>query len=61
MAKNRPERDELREDRIHTEIIVDANGPDEQVTGWCCYLDDIRLPISSPLRSGAPHFAAENR
>ena len=42
----RPNRDPDREDRIHNEVIADANGPEEQVMGWHCYLDDnIRLLI----------------
>ncbi len=58
----RPNRDLDREDRIHNEVIADANGPEEQVMGWHCYLDDnIRFPfqatciavkIVSPLRKG---------
>jgi hypothetical protein len=58
----RPNRDPIREDRIHNEAIVDANGPEEQVMGWYYYLDDkIRFPfqakciaakIVSPLRKG---------
>lgn len=58
----RPKRDPVREDRIHTEAIADANGPEEQVMGWHCYLDDkIRFPFQakciavkavSPLRKG---------
>ena len=58
----RPVRDPDREDRIHNEVIADANGPEEQVMGWHCYLDDnIRFPfqakciavkIVSPLRKG---------
>jgi hypothetical protein len=60
----RPKKDPAREDRIHNEAIVDANGPEEQVMGWHCYLDDkIRFPfqakciaakIVSPLRKGRP-------
>jgi len=52
----------VREDRIHNEAIVDANGPEEQVMGWYYYLDDkIRFPfqaqciaakVVSPLRKG---------
>jgi hypothetical protein len=55
-------KDPVREDRIHNEAIADANGPEEQVMGWHCYLDDkIRFPfqarciarrIVSPLREG---------
>jgi hypothetical protein len=44
----RPKRDPIREDRIHNEAIVDANGPEEQVMGWHCYLDDkIRFPFQA--------------
>ena len=55
-------KDSVREDRIHNEAIVDANGPEEQVMGWYYYLDDkIRFPfrancitpnVVSPLRKG---------
>jgi hypothetical protein len=55
-------KDPVREDRIHNEAIVDANGPEEQVMGWYCYLDDkIRFPfqakclapkVVSPLKKG---------
>lgn len=58
----RPRRDPVREDRIHNEAIADANGPEEQIMGWHCYLDDkIRFPfqarctavkVVSPLRKG---------
>lgn len=58
----RPKRDPVRDDRIHNEVIADANGPEEQVMGWHCYLDDkIRFPLQakciavkivSPLRKG---------
>ena len=42
----RRKRDAVREDRIHNEAIADANGPEEQVMGWHCYLDDkIRFPF----------------
>jgi hypothetical protein len=30
----KPKKDPVREDRIHNEAIVDANGPEEQVMGW---------------------------
>jgi hypothetical protein len=56
------QKDPGREDRIYNEIIVDANGPEEQVMGWYYYLDDkIRFPFQakciaaklvSPLRKG---------
>jgi len=55
-------KDPVREDRINNEVIVDANGREEQVIGWCYYLDDrIRFPLQakcfvakviSPLRKG---------
>jgi len=58
----KPKRDPVREDRIHNEAIADANGPEEQVMGWHCYLDDkIRFPfhakciavkVVSPLQKG---------
>ena len=44
----RPEKDEAREERIHMEIVVDANGPEEQAMGWYNYLDDIlQFPFSA--------------
>jgi hypothetical protein len=54
----KPAKDPVREDRIHNEAIADANGPEEQITGWHCYLDDkfpfqarcIARRIVSPLR-----------
>jgi hypothetical protein len=49
----RPKRDPIREDRIHNEAIVDANGPEEQVMGWHCYLDDkIRFPFQANQEGG---------
>jgi hypothetical protein len=33
-------KDNEREDRIGTEVIVDANGPEEQAMGWYYYLED---------------------
>ena len=33
-------KDKEREERIAMEIIVDANGPEEQVMGWYYYLED---------------------
>ena len=60
--KKRRQRDPDREKRIHEEIIVDANGPEEQVMGWYCYLENkLRFPFQarcivsnsvSPLRKG---------
>lgn len=41
-------KNEAREERIHMEIIVDANGPEEQAMGWYYYLDDtIHFPFSA--------------
>ena len=58
----RPAKDDAREERIHMEIVVDANGPDEQVMGWYNYLSDtLQFPfsarcvtrrVSSPLAPG---------
>ena len=58
----KPKKDPVREDRIHNEAIVDANGREEQVMGWYYYLEDkIRFPfqakciapkVISPLRKG---------
>ena len=55
-------RDDEREARIQMEIVVDADGPEEQVLGWYAYLDDaLQLPFlagcvaeraTSPLRLG---------
>jgi len=60
MAK--PKKDPTREDRIRDEVIVDANGPEEQGMGWYYYLEDkLRFPfqakcivskVVSPLRKG---------
>ncbi len=54
--------DEERDQRILMEIIVDANGPEEQAIGWYSYLDDhLQFPFlttctarraTSPLRVG---------
>ncbi|MGB6872435.1 MAG: calcium-binding protein [Acidobacteriaceae bacterium] len=60
MAKRK--RDSARENRIHDEIIVDANGPEEQAMSWYYYLEDkLGFPFhavctaaraTSPLRKG---------
>ena len=45
---NRRAKDEEREERINMEIVVDANGPEEQAMGWYNYLDDIlQFPFSA--------------
>ena len=59
---SRVEKDEIREERIDFEVIVDANGPEEQAMGWFYYLDDkisvpfkakcIAIRTSSPLDAG---------
>ena len=44
----RQAKDEAREQRIHWEIVVDANGPEEQAMGWYYYLDDtLHFPFSA--------------
>jgi len=55
-------RDPAREERIEQEILVDANGGEEQAMGWYYYLEDqLRFPFKarclaprtiSPLRKG---------
>lgn len=45
-------RDEEREERIHNEIIVDANGPEEQAMGWYYYLEDrLQFPFIARCRA----------
>ncbi len=44
----RSDKDEAREERIHMEITVDANGPEEQAMGWYYYLSDtLQFPFSA--------------
>jgi len=60
MAKRKE--DKRREERIEQEIVVDANGPEEQAMGWYYYLQDkLQFPFRSqcnaqrtisPLRKG---------
>ncbi|MGA8669812.1 MAG: calcium-binding protein, partial [Terracidiphilus sp.] len=53
MAKSK--RDPVREERIHEEIIVDANGPEEQVMGWYYYLEEkIQFPFHAQCIASAP-------
>jgi hypothetical protein len=56
-----PKKIQEREDRIHNEIVVDANGREEVVMSWYYYLQDMIAPFtatciaereSSPLRKG---------
>jgi hypothetical protein len=59
---SRPEKDEVREERIHMEIVVDAYGEEERVMGWYYHLDEVvTFPFeaeciferkTSPLRKG---------
>ena len=59
---NRRAKDEEREERINMEVVVDANGPEEQAMGWYYYLaDTMHFPFSarcvahrttSPLKPG---------
>jgi hypothetical protein len=54
--------DETREERIHSEILVDAYGPEEQASSWYSYLEGtLTFPFLarcvveraiSPLRAG---------
>jgi hypothetical protein len=56
------QRDPDRESRIHEEVIVDTNGPEEQAMGWYYFLENkLRFPIQarciasnvvSPLKKG---------
>lgn len=52
------EKDPERENRIEDDIIVDANGTDEVISGWYYYLlDNIDFPIKAKCiteRSGSP-------
>lgn len=44
----RREKDKEREERIAMEIIVDANGPEEQAMGWYYYLEDeLHFPFTA--------------
>ena len=48
MAKDKPNRDEVREDRIMMEIIVDSNGAEEQAMGWFYYLEEqLQFPFTA--------------
>lgn len=58
----KPKPEQRREDRIAEEIVVDANGPEEQAMGWYYYLEEkLHFPFRgkcltqrpiSPLRKG---------
>jgi hypothetical protein len=46
MAKQKSDKE--REERIRMEIIVDANGPEEQAMGWYYYLEDrLHFPFTA--------------
>lgn len=48
MAKTKPKRDEVREDRITMEIVVDAHDEQERAMGWYYYLQDrIEFPFTA--------------
>ena len=41
-------KDKEREERITMEIVVDANGPEEQAMGWYYYLEDrLHFPFTA--------------
>ena len=44
----RPDKDDVREERISNEITVDAYGPEEQAISWYYYLDEhLHVPFSA--------------
>ena len=48
MVMRKPKKDKEREERIAMEIIVDANGPEEQAMGWYYYLEDkLHFPFTA--------------
>ena len=48
MVIKKPKKDKNREERITLEIIVDANGPEEQAMGWYYYLEDkLHFPFTA--------------
>jgi hypothetical protein len=59
---SRPQKDEIREERITMEIVVDAYGEEERAMGWYYYLESVMtFPFkveciterkTSPLRKG---------
>ena len=60
MPVPKPSKDRIREERIHNDIVVDANGPEEQALGWYYHLENkilfsarcIAAKVVSPLRTG---------
>lgn len=48
MAKTKPKQNKVSEERIETEIIVDAYGPEEQAMGWYYYLEEkLKFPFTT--------------
>ena len=48
MGKAKRKRDPEREHRIRMEVVVDANGPEEQAMGWYYYPQDrLRFPFTA--------------
>ena len=48
MTKTKVNKNKTREDRISMEIVVDANGPEEQAMGWYYYLEEkIQFPFTA--------------
>ena len=43
------QRDPIRLERIHNEVVVDAYGPEEQSMGWY-YLSGEKNPIPIPVK-----------
>jgi hypothetical protein len=48
MVMRKPKKDKEREERITMEIVVDANGPEEQAMGWYYYLEErLHFPFTA--------------
>lgn len=48
----RPKKDNARENRIMTEIVVDAHDPEERAMSWYYYLSDtLQFPFSATCKS----------
>ncbi|GAX35811.1 calcium-binding protein [Nodularia sp. NIES-3585] len=53
------ERDEKREHRIKTEIIVDAEDKEDRAMGWYYYLDDnLNVPFIAKVTKKSPKTSA---
>jgi Calcium binding len=61
---SRPAKDEEREERIHTEVVVDAYGSEERALGWYTYLSDtLEFPFPArcvTIRRTSPLEIGEN-